>query len=324
MQGADGNFYCTTELGGAFGLGTIFKVSPSGTFTLLYSFTGGNDGAEPIPGLTLGVDGNFYGNTITGGSGGYGTIFQLTPSGTLNTLYSFTGGTDGANPWGGLMQASDGNLYGTCQGGGAYGYGTVFRIAPTGSLVPLVQFDGYEGANPSAALVQATDGNLYGTALQGGSDGYGAIYKLSISGALQITGQPADQSVYLGGTALFTVATFGSSPALAALSPSSFKSASARRVPSVRSRPRRAAPLWMAAALKRPRALGMARRVETLAPPPDSPKIVTLPGSPPNAAILSRTQERAAIMSSMPALPECIHRAPPMSSRCRKPKMLRR
>ncbi|HXR48690.1 MAG TPA: choice-of-anchor tandem repeat GloVer-containing protein [Candidatus Limnocylindrales bacterium] len=212
VQGADGNFYGTTELGGASGVGTIFKVSPSGAFTLLHSFTYGNDGAEPIPGLTQGVDGNFYGNTITGGSGGYGTVFRLTPVGVLTTLYSFTNGSDGGNPWGGLMQASDGNLYGTTQGGGTYGYGTVFRIAPNGPLVPLVQFDGYEGANPSAAMVQTADGSLYGTTLQGGSDGDGAIFKLSISGTLQITGQPADQSTYLGGTALFTVATFGSSP----------------------------------------------------------------------------------------------------------------
>jgi uncharacterized repeat protein (TIGR03803 family) len=212
LQGADGNFYGTTELGGAFGAGTIFKVSPSGTFTLVYSFTGGNDGLEPIPGLTLGVDGNFYGNTIAGGTVGYGTIFQLTPSGVLNSLYSFTNGADGANPWGGLMQAGDGNLYGTTENGGTYGYGTVFRIAPNGPLAPLVQFDGYEGADPAAALVQTADGSLYGSTALGGIHDDGAIFKLNISGALQITGQPANQSVYSGGTALFTVATFGSSP----------------------------------------------------------------------------------------------------------------
>ncbi len=212
VQGTDGNFYGTTENGGATGNGTIFKVSPAGAFTLLYSFTGGNDGAVPVPGLVRGNDGNFYGNTITGGSGGYGTIFQVTPAGALSTLYSFTNGSDGANPWGGLMQASDGNLYGTTQSGGNYGYGTVFQIAPDGPLSPLVQFDNYNGANPSAALIQANDGNLYGTTLQGGSAGEGAIFKLNISGPLQITGQPADQAAYLGGTARFTVATFGSAP----------------------------------------------------------------------------------------------------------------
>jgi len=212
VPGPDGNFYGTTENGGAMGNGTVFKISPAGAFTLLYSFAGGSDGAGPIPGLTLGMDGNFYGNTITGGSGGYGTVFQITSSGTLTTLYAFTNGIDGANPWGGLVSASDGNLYGTTQGGGSYGDGTVFRIAPQGSLVPIAQFDNYEGANPSAALVQSADGNLYGTTYQGGAAGDGVIYKINISGPLQITGQPADQSAYLGGTAAFTVATFGGSP----------------------------------------------------------------------------------------------------------------
>ncbi|MGA3268806.1 MAG: choice-of-anchor tandem repeat GloVer-containing protein [Verrucomicrobiota bacterium] len=212
VQGLDGNYYGTTETGGSNGWGTVFKVSTSGAFSVVHAFTGLADGGEPIPGLTLGVDGNFYGNTITGGNGGYGTVFQLTPAGVLTTLYSFTNGVDGANPWGGLMQASDGNLYGTTEAGGAYGYGTVFRIAPNGPLVPLVQFDGYAGGVPVAAMIQASDGNLYGTTSQGGSAGDGTIFKLGITGPLQITGQPADQSAYVGGTAQFAVATFGGSP----------------------------------------------------------------------------------------------------------------
>jgi uncharacterized repeat protein (TIGR03803 family) len=212
VQGSDGNFYGTTEEGGTNGLGTIFKMTPSGIFTSLYSFSSGSDGAIPIAGLIQGVDGNFYGTTYEGGTDDYGTVFEVTSSGALTTLYSFTGGSDGENPWGGLVQARDGNLYGTTQSGGTYGYGTVFQIAPTGPLNTLVQFDGYNGANPSAALVQGTDGNLYGTTQAGGSAGDGTIFKLTINGPLQITGQPADQSAYIGGTALFTVATSGSSP----------------------------------------------------------------------------------------------------------------
>lgn len=212
VQAANGNFYGTTELGGTNGLGTLFNVSSSGGFTLLYSFSGAEDGAEPIPGLIQGVDGNFYGNTITGGGGGYGTLFQLTPSGALNVLYSFTNGIDGANPWGGLMQAGDGNLYGTTEAGGAYGYGTVFRIAPGSSFNPLAQFESYNGATPAAALIQASNGSLYGTTEEGGLADNGTVYQLSFSGALQITGQPQDQSAYLGGTAQFAVATAGSSP----------------------------------------------------------------------------------------------------------------
>src|SRR6266568_4684842 len=211
-QGSDGNFYGTTENGGTNGgHGTVFKMTPSGTFTRLYSF-GTNDGATPIAGVVQGFDGNFYGTTLQGGNGDYGTVFKITPSGTLTTLYSFTGGNDGANPWGGLVQASDGNLYGTTQSGGAYSFGTVFNIAPNGPLTTLAQFDGYNGAAPSAALVQLPNGNLYGTTQTGGANDDGTIFRLSISGPLQITGQPADQSAYTGGAALFTVATFGSGP----------------------------------------------------------------------------------------------------------------
>ena len=212
VQGSDGNFYGTTEEGGKNGLGTVFKMTPTGIFTSLYSFSGGSDGAIPVAGLIQGVDGNFYGTAYEGGADGYGTVFEITSSGAFTTLYTFTGGNDGGYPWGGLVQAADGNLYGTTSEGGTYGYGTVFQIAPTGQLATMVQFDGYSGANPAAALVQGTDGNLYGTTENGGLNNDGAIYRLGINGPLQITGQPADQSAYIGGTALFTVATFGAAP----------------------------------------------------------------------------------------------------------------
>jgi uncharacterized repeat protein (TIGR03803 family) len=210
--GSDGNFYGTTEDGGTYGWGTVFKMTISGIFTNLYSFTGGNDGGSPIPGVVQAADGNFYGTTYVEGVDGYGTVFEITSSGTLTTRYTFTGGTDGGNPWGGLVQASDGNLYGTTQVGGTYGFGTVFQIAPTGLLATMAQFDGYSGASPSAALIQGKDGSLYGTTEGGGLEDEGAIFQLSISGPLQITGQPANQAVFTGATALFTVATFGAAP----------------------------------------------------------------------------------------------------------------
>jgi uncharacterized repeat protein (TIGR03803 family) len=212
IQGSDGNFYGTTEDGGAYNWGTVFKMTPSGDFTNLYSFTGGSDGGSPVPGLVQAADGNYYGTTFEQGADGFGTVFEITSSGALTTRYTFADGKDGGNPWGGLVQAVDGNLYGTTQGGGAYGFGTVFQIAPTGLLATMAQFDGYTGAYPSAALVQGTDGNLYGTTVGGGLDSYGVIYRLGINGPLQITGQPADQSAYAGGTAAFTVATFGAAP----------------------------------------------------------------------------------------------------------------
>ncbi len=214
VQGTDGNFYGTTENGGTNGgAGTVFKMTPSGAFTSLYSFSGANDGAVPIFGLVQSADGNFYGRTLQGGkNGGFGTIFQITPSGALTTLYSFAGGSDGAYPWGGLLLSKDGNFYGTTQGGGAYGDGTVFRIAPNGSLAKIVDFDNYNGAAPSAALLQGIDNNLYGTTAYGGSAGYGTLFRLSIGAPLQITGQPANQSTFIGGSARFSVATFGSLP----------------------------------------------------------------------------------------------------------------
>lgn len=212
VQGLDGNFYGTTEYGGTSGDGTVFQITPSGQLTSLYSFSGGSDGAIPIAGLIQGVDGNFYGVTYLGGAHGYGTVFKITTSGALTVLYAFTGGSDGANPWGGLMQARDGNLYGTTLSGGAYGFGTVFQIAPTGPLSTLAQFEDYNGANPAAALIQGSDGNLYGTTEDGGSAGVGAIFRIGINGPLQITGQPVDQPVYIGGNAIFTVATSGSGP----------------------------------------------------------------------------------------------------------------
>jgi uncharacterized repeat protein (TIGR03803 family) len=212
VQGSDGNFYGTTENGGTNGVGTIFRLTPSGILTSLYSFTGTNDGAIPIAGLVQGVNGNLYGTAYEGGASGDGTLFQITTAGVFTTLYSFTGGSDGALPWAGLVQATDGNLYGTAQGGGTYGFGTVFQIPPTGPLNTLVQFEGYNGSSPSAALVQGTDGNLYGTTQTGGSADDGTVFKINLSGPLHITGQPADQSAFVGGSAGFTVSTSGSTP----------------------------------------------------------------------------------------------------------------
>jgi len=193
VQAANGDFYGTTEYGGAHkncntaGCGTIFKITPSGRQTTLYSFcaqSGCPDGALPYAGLVQATSGDFYGTTPNGGFGadyGYGTIFEITPGGTLTTLYRFCSQSscpDGANPVGGLVQATNGYLYGTTAWGGAYGYGTVFKITPSGILTTLYSFCSQgsiyctDGANPFAGLVQANDGNLYGVTNNGGT--YGA------------------------------------------------------------------------------------------------------------------------------------------------------
>jgi uncharacterized repeat protein (TIGR03803 family) len=196
IQATDGNFYGTTEQGGASGDGTVFKITPSGTLTTLHSFDG-TDGAYPLyEGLIQATNGSFYGTTSYGGASYLGTVFKITASGTLTTLYNFcsqSGCTDGANPDAGLVQATDGSFYGTTYFGGfslssCYGpppqCGTVFKITPSGTLTTLHRFDGADGANPIAGLVQATNGSFYGTTYYGGASYLGTVFKITASGTL--------------------------------------------------------------------------------------------------------------------------------------------
>jgi uncharacterized repeat protein (TIGR03803 family) len=195
VQATDGNFYGTTEAGGSssacqFGCGTVFKMTPSGKLKTLHSFVL-TDGAYPYAGLIQGKNGDLYGTASFGGAlNGSGTVFKITPTGTLTTLHSF-GGSDGANPIGPLMQASDGNFYGTTEAGG-YGFGTVFKVTPGGVLTTLHKFDGSDGGYPTAGLVQATNGRLYGTTEYGKyrndahviGNMFGTIFKITLSGRL--------------------------------------------------------------------------------------------------------------------------------------------
>ncbi len=196
VQASDGNFYGTTQQGGdpfqrcAAGCGTIFKITPSGMLTNLYAFCaqpGCPDGSLPLSSLVQASDGNFYGTTYGGGANGTGgTVFKITPSGTLTTLYSFCSRmscADGSGPSAGLVQASDGNFYGTTVDGGAYNLGTVFQITPAGTLTTLHSFcAGYpcdDGSLPYSTLVQATDGRFYGTAYgDGANKGGGTVFRL--------------------------------------------------------------------------------------------------------------------------------------------------
>jgi uncharacterized repeat protein (TIGR03803 family) len=183
IQGSDGNFYGTTYFGGSSGFGTVFRVTPSGTETVLYSFAGGSDGEHPYAGVIQGSDGNFYGTTYQGGTSGLGTVFKITPSGTETVLHSFAGGSsDGANPEAGLTQGTDGNFYGNTDLGGASSLGTVFEITPSGTESVLHSFAGgsSDGANPSANLIQSSDGNLYGSTGAGGTSGYGTFFEVAL------------------------------------------------------------------------------------------------------------------------------------------------
>jgi uncharacterized repeat protein (TIGR03803 family) len=179
VQATDGNLYGTAVAGGANGDGTVFKITTSGTLTTLHSFDV-TDGAVPYAGLIQATDGNLYGTTYAGGANnGYGTVFKITTSGTLTTLHSFDA-TDGAGPYAGLVQATNGDLYGTTEYGGSNGgFGTVFKITPSGTLTTLHSFDATDGAGPYAGLVQATNGDFYGTTFEGGSD-FGTVFSLSM------------------------------------------------------------------------------------------------------------------------------------------------
>jgi uncharacterized repeat protein (TIGR03803 family) len=185
IQATDGNFYGTTQNGGASGLGTVFKMDASGNLTTLHSFAG-SGGAHPIASLIQATDSNFYGTTPNGGSSGFGTVFKMDASGNLTTLHSFANGADGANPYAGLVQATDGNFYGTTQNGGASYSGTVFKMDASGNLTTLHSFANFgDGANPYAGLIQATDGNFYGTTQNGGAyPNVGTVFKIDASGDL--------------------------------------------------------------------------------------------------------------------------------------------
>jgi uncharacterized repeat protein (TIGR03803 family) len=191
IQGSDGNFYGTTYFGGSSGYGTIFQLTANGAgFTLntLVNFNSA-DGANPAAGLIQGKDGNFYGTTPFGGSANEGTAFQLIPNGpgfTLNTLVTFNF-NNGANPYGGLIQGSDGNFYGTTSSvsiSGSNSFGSAFKMTTGGTLTSLATFSGANGDYPNASLIQGSDGNFYGTTYYGGSLGYGTVFQLTPAGAL--------------------------------------------------------------------------------------------------------------------------------------------
>jgi uncharacterized repeat protein (TIGR03803 family) len=181
VPGSNGSFYGTTVGGGANGWGAVFKITTAGAETVLYSFTGGNDGALPYAALALGGDGKCYGTTTFGGTNQLGTVFQITQAGSLTTLYSFAGGSDGANPRASLVQAADGNLYGSTAGGSvATDYGTVFKITPTGTETVIYNFtDAGDGATPYSALTIGSDMSFYGTTSAGGTHGDGTVFKLT-------------------------------------------------------------------------------------------------------------------------------------------------
>jgi uncharacterized repeat protein (TIGR03803 family) len=191
IQATDGNFYGTTELGGASDGGTVFQMTPDGTVTVLHAFTGGTDGAHPLAALIQATDGNFYGTTFQGpGTGCYGngcgTVFTMTPDGTVTVLHAFDGGADGSFPAAALIQATDGNFYGTTKGDPSHA-STIFRMTLDGTFTVLHVFgSGTDGNSPFAALIQATDGNFYGTTELGGASDGGTVFQMTPDGTVTV------------------------------------------------------------------------------------------------------------------------------------------
>jgi uncharacterized repeat protein (TIGR03803 family) len=178
-----GNLYGTTFEGGAYGYGMVFELTAAGTEKVLYSFgSQGGDGYYPYAGLTFDKKGNLYGTTFVGGAYGYGTVFELTKKGTEKVLYSFgSQGGDGYYPYAGLTFDKTGNLYGTTNGGGGYGGGTVFELTAAGTEKVLYSFGSQAGDGhvPEAGLTFDKKGNLYGTTNYGGAYGYGTVFELT-------------------------------------------------------------------------------------------------------------------------------------------------
>lgn len=206
--GVNGNLYGTTSVGGIVGscqlagCGTVFEITPAGKLTTLYSFcpqTNCTDGASPMAGLVLASNGNFYGSTYYGGTNNAGTVFEITLAGKLTTLYSFCSEAncaDGATPVAALVQASDGNLYGSTYDGGAidcpffhqpFGCGTIFEISLSGKLTTLYSF-GTDAGLLQSPLVRAGNGNFYGTSQNGGTGpgqyGEGTVFEITAAGEL--------------------------------------------------------------------------------------------------------------------------------------------
>ncbi len=199
IQGPDGNFYGTTTNGSATATapwGTVFKMDVTGKITILHHFVlaAGGDGVNPLSGLTLAKDGNFYGTTYTasgaqGGGAFGGVVFRISPAGAYQKLFTFSG-FEGGFPKAGVIQAKDGNLYGTATKGGSdgrYNYGgTVYKVALGGRPIMLHGFAAKDGVAPTCDLLQGSDGALYGTTYAAGTGGFGTVFRVTTNGSFSV------------------------------------------------------------------------------------------------------------------------------------------
>ncbi len=205
-QGRDGDLYSTISNDGTKNVGTVFKTTTAGALTTVYNFcslTSCADGSYPQGGVTLGFDGNFYGTTQGGGTHAAGTVFKVTPTGTLTPLWNFANGTDDSVPSYTTLQGQDGNMYGVSVGQYNTQYGAFFKVSAAGVFKALRDFNYTNGDDPNLPT-QGTDGNFYGTTQFGGDPTCkcGVVYKATAAGAITVLhtfkGYPTDGNRPLG------------------------------------------------------------------------------------------------------------------------------
>ncbi len=190
LRDSQGNLYVSDAIGGSFGNGAVYKISPLGIVPIaLYTFTGGADGKYPNGGLVSDDEGNLYGTTGMGGAFGQGVVFKITPAGVETVLYSFTGGSDGGEPWGRLLRDSQGNFYGTTylDGGLQLSFGVVFKLTSSGVETVVHSFTGgSDGGHPNGDLIADAQGNLYGTTPAIPRSTHGTVFKVTPQGVFTV------------------------------------------------------------------------------------------------------------------------------------------
>ena len=184
---AEGNLYGTTQVGGTFGNGTIYRVAPGGGETVLYSFSDGDDGGYPNGTLVIDGTGNLYGTASGGGTHNDGAAFEYSAGGSYSVLHDFAGGSDGIGPEGPLLRDGSGNLFGTTSYGGSNSQGIVYEIAANGQESVLYAFTGgNDGGHPNGGVIEDSAGNFYGTATNDGVNGLGTVFELAPGGTLKV------------------------------------------------------------------------------------------------------------------------------------------